>query len=164
MKKMKGMENCMCVYERLKELGITLPKAPTPMGVYYPAKEFGEKFIYISGQGPNVDGKPILTGKLGRDLTLEQGQKAAYVCMLNVLGVLHEKIGDLNKVKSAVKVLGFVACADDFYDHPKVINAGSQLLVDVFGEEIGKAARSAIGTNALPGNIPVEIEALFEIE
>lgn len=84
--------------------------------------------------------------------------------MLNVLGVLHDKIGDLNKVKSAVKVLGFVASADDFYDHPKVINAGSQLLVDIFGEQIGKAARSAIGTNALPGNIPVEIEALFEIE
>jgi len=154
----------MCIYERLKELGIVLPKAPVPLGVYYPAKEFGEKFIYISGQGPNVDGKAISTGKLGRELTLEQGQKAAYACMINVLGVLSDKIGDLNKVKSAVKVLGFVASTEDFYDHPKVINAGSQLLVDVFGEQIGKAARSTVGTNSLPGNIPVEIEALFEIE
>ncbi|HOJ10425.1 MAG TPA: RidA family protein [Clostridiales bacterium] len=154
----------MCIYERLKELGIELPKTPAPLGVYFPAKEFGNKFIYISGQGPSVGGKPLCVGKVGKDLSLEEGQKAAYACMLNVLGVLNDKTGDLNRVKSAVKILGFVACANDFYDQPKVINAASKLLVDVFGEEIGKASRSAVGTNALPGNIPVEIEAIFEIE
>ena len=84
--------------------------------------------------------------------------------MLNILGILEERIKDLNKVKSVVKILGFVASAEDFIDQPKVINAASQLLVDIFGEDIGKASRSAVGTNVLPGNIPVEIEALFEIE
>lgn len=154
----------MCIYERLKELGIEIPKPSTPLGVYFPAKEFGEKFIYISGQGPTVDGKPLYVGKVGKEVSLEEGQEAAYACMINVLSVLNEKIKDLNRVKNVVKILGFVACTDNFYDHPKVINAASQLLVDIFGEEIGKASRSAIGTNALPGNFPVEIEAIFEIE
>lgn len=154
----------MCVYEKLEKLGITLPEKPVALGVYFPAKEFGEKFVYISGQGPMKDGKAVITGKLGKEVSIEDGQKAAFLCMLNVLGVLHHKIGDLNKVKSAVKVLGFVAGDSDFYDHPMVMNGGSQLLIDVFGEETGKAARSAIGTNALPGNIPVEIEALFELK
>lgn len=154
----------MCVYERMKELGIELPKPTVPMGVYFPAKEFGEKFVYISGQGPIVDGKPLYVGKVGKELSLEEGQKAAYACMLNILSVLNEKIKDLNRIKSVVKILGFVACTDDFYDQPKVINAASQLLVDIFGEEIGKASRSAVGTNVLPSNIPVEIEALFEIK
>ncbi|HHY23548.1 MAG TPA: RidA family protein [Clostridiaceae bacterium] len=154
----------MCIYERIKELGIELPKPAAPMGVYFPAKEFGEKFIYISGQGPAVDGKPLYVGKVGKEVSLEEGQKAAYACMVNVLSVLNEKIKDLNRVKNAVKILGFVACTDNFYDQPKVINAASQLLVDIFGEDIGKASRSAIATNVLPGNIPVEIEALFEIE
>jgi len=154
----------MCIYEKMKELGIELPKQAVPMGVYFPAKEFGEKFIYISGQGPALDGKPLYVGKVGKELSLEEGQKAAYVCMLNVLSALNKKVKDLNRVKNAVKILGFVACAESFYDQPKVINAASQLLVDIFGEEIGKASRSAIGTNVLPGNIPVEIEALFEIE
>lgn len=154
----------MCIYERMKELGIELPKPTVPMGVYFPAKEFGEKFIYISGQGPIVDGKPLYVGKVGKELSLKEGQKAAYACMLNILSVLNEKIKDLNRIKSVVKILGFVACTDDFYDQPKVINAASQLLVDIFGEEIGKASRSAVGTNVLPSNIPVEIEALFEIK
>ncbi|NSW90168.1 MAG: RidA family protein [Firmicutes bacterium] len=154
----------MCIYERMKELGIELPKPAIPMGVYFPAKEFGEKFVYISGQGPIVDGKPLYVGKVGKELSLEEGQKAAYACMLNILSVLNEKIKDLNRIKSVVKILGFVACTDDFYDQPKVINAASQLLVDIFGEEIGKASRSAVGTNVLPSNIPVEIEALFEIK
>jgi enamine deaminase RidA (YjgF/YER057c/UK114 family) len=154
----------MCIYERMKELGIKLPKHPVPMGVYFPAKQFGEKFVYVSGQGPFVDGKVLYKGKVGKELSLEDGQKAAYACMLNILSILDEKIKDLNKVKSVVKILGFVASADDFFEQPKVINAASQLLVDIFGEDTGKASRSAIGTNVLPGNIPVEIEALFEIE
>jgi enamine deaminase RidA (YjgF/YER057c/UK114 family) len=154
----------MCIYEKIKKLGFELPKPAIPMGVYFPAKEFGEKFIYISGQGPIVKGKPLFTGKVGKEIILEEGQKAAVACILNVLGALNDKIKDLNKVKNVVKILGFVACTEDFYDQPKVINAASQLLVDIFGEDIGKASRSAVGTNVLPGNIPVEIEALFEVE
>lgn len=153
----------MCVYERIKSLGIILPKPPAPGGIYTPVIELGRGIIYTSGQGPVIHGKPIITGKLGRDVTLEQGQELARNCMLNVLSVLQDWISDLNKIKKVVKVLAFVASTQDFFDQPKVIDAASQLLVDIFGEEIGKAARSAIGTNVLPGNIPVEIEAIFEL-
>ena len=152
----------MGVYERMKELGIRLPEAPAKGGVYAPAKEFGKGLIYISGCGPAIGGK-TLQGKLGAEVTVEQGQKCAKDAMLNVLAVLQNKIGDLNKVKSVVKILVFVAGTNEFYQHPLVANGGSQLLVDLFGEEIGAPTRSAIGVNALPGNIPVEIEAIFEM-
>ncbi len=153
----------MDIYERLRELNIEIPKPNAPLGLYSPAKVFGEKFIYISGQIPIANGTTLFVGKVGKEVSLEEGQKAAYICMINILSALNDKIKDLNRVKSVVKILGFVASSDDFYDQPKVINAASQLLVDVFGEDIGKASRSAVGTNALPGNVPVEIEALFEI-
>ena len=152
----------MGVYERMKELGIRLPEAPAKGGVYAPAKEFGKGLVYISGCGPAIEGK-TLQGKLGAEITVEQGQKCAKDAMLNVLAVLQNKIGDLNKVKSVVKILVFVAGTNEFYQHPLVANGGSQLLIDLFGEEIGAPTRSAIGVNALPGNIPVEIEAIFEI-
>lgn len=153
----------MDVYEKMNELGIQLPKPPAPMGVYTPVKEFGANLAYTSGMGCAIAGGPVYQGKVGQELTLEQGQAAARCCMLNVLSALEKQTGDLRKVKRVVKVLAFVASAPDFFDQPKVINAASQLLVDLFGEEAGKAARSAIGTNVLPGNIPVEIEALFEL-
>ena len=152
----------MGVYERMKELGIRLPEAPAKGGVYAPAKEFGKGLVYISGCGPAIEGK-TLQGKLGAEITVEQGQKCAKDAMLNVLAVLQKKIGDLNKVKSVVKILVFVAGTNEFYQHPLVANGGSQLLIDLFGEEIGAPTRSAIGVNALPGNIPVEIEAIFEM-
>lgn len=153
----------MCVYEKIKELGIIIPKVPASGGVYTLVKEFGTDFVYVSGQGPIVDGNPIFRGKIGETLTLEQGQESAYICMLNVLSALQDKIIDLNRVKRAVKILAFVASSENFYKQPDVINSASQLLINIFGEDKGKAARSAIGTNVLPGNIPVEIEALFEL-
>lgn len=149
------------IYEKLKELNITLPKPPAKGGIYTPVQEFGNHFLYCSGCGPQLDGSSI-DGKLGKDLTIEQGQEAARRCMLNLLANLNEKLGDLNKIKRFVKVLAFVNSADDFKQQPQVINGGSQLLLDLFGEECGLPARTAIGVNATPGNIAVEIEAIVE--
>ncbi len=154
----------MNVNDRIKELGITIPEPPAAGGIYTPALEFGEKFVYSSGCGPQVNGIPVQIGKVGSDLTLEQAQEAARACILNVLSVVKKQIGNLNRIRKVVKILAFVASSEDFFDQPKVINAASQILIDIFGEENGKPARSAIGTNVLPGNIPVEIEVLFELK
>lgn len=152
------------VYDKLKELNITLPKAPAKGGVYTPVQEFGCNLLYCSGCGPNLPDGTTVVGKLGRDLTVEEGQKAAYRCMLNLLANLQAKLGDLNRIKRFVKVLAFVNSADDFTQQPMVVNGGSQLLVDLFGDEVGCPARSAIGTNALPGGIACEIEVLVEVK
>lgn len=152
------------VYERMKELGVTLPQPPAKGGVYTPVMEFGDHLLYCSGCGNDIgDGKQLL-GKVGKDLTLEQGQQAARSCMLNLLANLQDKLGDLNRIKRCVKVLAFVNCTDDFTQQPQVVNGGSQLLFDLFGEEKGLPARTAMGTNSCPGNIPVEIEMLVEYE
>jgi enamine deaminase RidA (YjgF/YER057c/UK114 family) len=152
----------MNVNDRIRELGLTLP-APAPVGgVYTPVRQCGRQ-LYVSGQGPSVAGKRLFTGKVGGDLTLEQGQEAAKVCALNLLAAVQAYVGDLNRVAGVVKVLALVASAPGFGSQPAVINAASQLLVDVFGEK-GRHARSAMGTSDLPGNIPVEIEAIFELK
>ena len=151
----------MDVYEKMKELGITLPKAPAKGGVYAPVKQFGANLVYVSGCGPNI-AEPI-KGKLGKEFNIAQGQGFARNCMLNVLAVLEANIGDLRKIKNCVKILTLVASADDFFDQPAVANGGSQLLIDLFGPEIGTPSRSAIGVNALPFNMPVETEGLFEL-
>lgn len=150
------------VYAKLNELGLKLPKAPAKGGVYSSAKEFGRNLVYISGCGPVIEA-PV-TGKVGKEFTKEEAKEFSRNSMLNVLAVLESKIGDLNKVKQAVKILVFVASTEDFFEQPYVANGGSQLLVDLFGEEAGAPSRSAIGVNVLPGNIPVEIEAIFEIK
>ena len=152
----------MDIYKRLEELGIELPKAPAKGGVYSPVKEFGENLVYVSGCGPNI-GEQTFVGKVGKDLTLEEGQQAAQNCVLNVLAVLHENLGDLNRIKNMVKILTLVSSDNEFYMQPQVANFGTQLLVDIFGEKIGAPARSAIGVNVLPGNISVESELLLEI-
>ena len=154
-------EEAMDIYERLKESGIVLPQAAKAMGLYVPVKITGN-LAYVSGQGPMVDGKPVCTGKVGRDVSLEQAQAAAKQIALNTIALLHEYTGDLNRVKSVVKVLGFVASAPGFGEQPAVINAYSQALIDVFGEN-GRHARSAIGANELPLDISVEIESIFEL-
>jgi len=152
------------IYAKLKEMNITLPAPPPKGGVYTPVMEFGDKLLYCSGCGNDIgDGKQLI-GKVGKDLTLEQGQQAAYCCMLNLLANLDAKLGDLNRIKRCVKVLGFVNCTDDFTQQPQVINGGSNLLLALFGEEKGLPARTAMGTNSCPGNIPVEIEMLVEYE
>ena len=152
----------MDVYERLKELRIELPQPTKVMGLYAPVKIAGD-MAYVSGQGPITDGKPTCTGKVGKDVTVEQAQAAARQAAVNTLAALHEYVGDLNRIKTVVKVLGFVASAEGFNEQPAVINGFSQTLVDVFGEN-GRHARSAIGTNELPSGITVEVESVFNIE
>ena len=154
----------MCVYEKLGELGYSLPEPPPPGGLYEPVKAFGEKLLYTSGVGPTQNGKPVYTGKVGAELSLEEAGKAAVLTTLNLLSVLHRHIGDLNKIKSIVKMLAFVASADDFYSRPAVMNYSTGLLIELFGRGTGCPARSAIGVNVLPGNIPVEIELLVELK
>lgn len=152
----------MDIYRKLEEMGLKLPKAPQKGGVYTPAKRCRGNCISVSGCGPVIENE--IKGKLGKDFSVEQGQEYARNCMLNVLAVLEKEIGDLNKVKSAVKVLVFVAGTPEFYDQPAVANGGTGLLTALYGEEAGAPSRSAIGVSSLPGNIPVEIEAEFEVE
>ena len=154
----------MNIYDVLKEKNITLPEPPAKGGVYTPVQEFGTNLLYCSGCGPTFTDGTSVKGKLGDTLTLEEGQNAAYRCMLNLLANLHAKTGDLNKIKRFVKVLAFVNCTDDFTMQPQVVNGGSNLLVDIFGDEVGCPARSAIGTNSLPGGIACEIEVLVELK
>jgi len=153
----------MDVYAKLKEMGLSLPALPEALGIYKPVKQVGN-MLYVSGQGPMENGVPVVCGKVGAERTIEEGQKAAHLCALNALSNLENYLGDLNKIKSLVKTLGFVASAPNFNEQPKVINGASALLRDLFGEDAGVGARSAVGTNELPMNISVEIEFIFEIK
>lgn len=148
--------------KRLEELGIELPEVPEPKFTYVPAKRVNN-LVYTSGQDSRKDGELIYTGKLGKDLTIEQGQEAARQTMINCLAVLKHELGDLDKVKQIVKVLGFVNSAPGFVEQPYVMNGASDLLEEVFGEK-GKHARSAISSNELPFDTPVEIEIIVEFE
>lgn len=150
------------IEKRLKELEIVLDKAPAPAAEYVPAKTVNN-LVYTSGADCRVKGKLLYEGKVGSDLTVEQGYEAARQVMINLLSVLKEHIGDLDRVKQVVKLLGFVNSTDGFAEQPYVINGASELLVQVFGEK-GKHARSAISSNELPFNTPVEIEMIVEID
>jgi len=146
---------------RLKEMGIKLPSAVTPVANYVPAVRTGS-LVFLSGHGPFKEDGSLITGKVGSELTEEQGYEAARRVAVGLLGSLKAEIGDLEKVKRVVKLLGLVNCTSDFTDQPKVINGASDLLVEVFGAR-GKHARSAVGMNALPMNIAVEIEMIVEV-
>ena len=147
----------------LKKHALVMPNPPAKGGVYEPVKEFGQNFCYLSGCIPTHNGEVRWTGRLGREISIEQGQEAARYCALNLLANLKAKYGSLDRVKRIVKMIAFVSGTEDFYDQPKVANGASELLIDVFGEEAGRAARSAIGVYSLPGNVPVEIEILVEL-
>ncbi|MCU0388092.1 MAG: RidA family protein [Chitinophagaceae bacterium] len=148
--------------EKLDSMGLKLPPTSTPMANYVKFVRTGN-LVYTSGHGPTtVEGK-LITGKLGADLNIEQGYEAAKVTGLQLLATLQQAIGDLGKVKRVVKVLGMVHCTDDFKDQPKVMNGFSDLMVAVFGEK-GRHARSAVGMNALPNGMAVEIEMIVEVE
>lgn len=150
------------VEKRLEELGIHLPSAPKPAAVYVPAKTVGN-LVYTSGQDCRVNGVLKYQGKVGHDLTIEEGYDAARQTMINILAVLRDHIGNLDRVKQIVKMLAFVNSADGFVHQPYVINGASELLEQVFGEK-GQHARSALSANELPFNTPVEIELIVEIE
>jgi enamine deaminase RidA (YjgF/YER057c/UK114 family) len=147
----------------LKAKGITLPPPSTPLANYVGAVRTGN-LLYVSGHGPMRGGKAMATGKVGRELTVEQGYQAAREVALGLLATTRAALGSLDRVKRVVKVLGMVNCADDFGDQPKVVNGFSDLMVEVFGEAIGKHARSAVGMAGLPMGIPVEIEMILEVE
>ncbi len=148
---------------RLQELHLTLPTPPKPMAKYRPAVLVGN-MLYLSGHGPaKVSDKTPMAGKVGGSLTAEQGKEAARAVGINMLATVRATLGSLDRVKRLVKTLGLVNCVADFKDQPLVINGFSELMADVFGEEAGVGARSAVGTNALPLDIPVEIEAIFEV-
>lgn len=150
----------MQIERELEKLGFVLP-TPKPLAVYIPAVRTGN-LVYTAGQGPTVDGQPKFTGKLGRELNEEQGYQAAQLCIVNCLACVKSVIGDLDKVEQVIKLLGFVASVDGFTRQPWVMNGASELLVKLFGEK-GKHARSAIGTNTLPQDIPVEVEMIVRV-
>jgi enamine deaminase RidA (YjgF/YER057c/UK114 family) len=148
---------------RLKELNLTLPTPAKPVAKYKMAVRVGD-LLYVSGHGPAKlpDGTPI-AGRCGQDLSLEQGKAVARAVGLNILATLRDQLGSLDKVKRLVKTLGMVNSTADFLHHPAVINGYSELMAEVFGDDAGVGARSAVGMGSLPGNIPVEIEAIFEV-
>lgn len=148
--------------KKLKELGVELFPPTKPMGSYVKAVRTGN-LLYLAGHGPTRADNSNITGKVGKDLTLEQGAAAARQTAIAILSTLKGELGDLNKVKRIVKVLGMVNCTEDFVDQPKVMNGFSDLMVAMFGDK-GKHARSAVGMYALPSNIAVEIEIIVEIE
>lgn len=149
--------------KKLKELGIELKKPPTPVANYVPAVQVG-KLVFLSGQGPLKDDGQFIKGKVGDDVTLEQAQEAARLTGIRLLEALKGQVGDLNKVKRIVKVLGMVNAVPTFDAHPKVINGFSDFMVEIFGPVNGKHARSAVGVGSLPSNIAVEIEMIVELK
>ena len=152
----------MNIDDKLKELNISLPKAPDPVGAYVAFKKV-DKLLFISGQLPiDINGK-MIKGKIGKDLTLDEGQKASKLCVVNIIAQAKKAMdGDLNKIKNCIKITGFVNSTDSFTDQPKVINPASETLSAVFGNN-GKHTRAAISTNSLPLGAAVEIDAIFEI-
>ena len=148
---------------RVQELHLVLPPAPKPVAKYKTAVQVGN-MLYVSGHGPLKEDKTMITGRLGADLNLEQGKQAARQVGLAILSTVKATIGSLDKVKKLVKTLGLVQCTNEFRDQPLVVNGFSELMAEVFGDEDGVGARSAVGTNALPGNIAVEIECIFELQ
>ena len=150
----------MTAENNLKQKNIVLPNPPKPVANYVRAVRAGS-LLYTAGSGP---GPACPRGKVGRDLTVEQGYQAAREAGLNLLAVVRENLGSLDKVKRVVKVLGMVNSAEGFSDQPKVINGFSDLMIEVFGVEIGKHARSAVGMAELLSNIPVELEMILEVE
>jgi enamine deaminase RidA (YjgF/YER057c/UK114 family) len=148
--------------QRLAELGYVLPQTPPAIANYVGAVQTGN-LIFLSGKGPDQIGGRHWLGKLGAELSTEQGYEAARDCMLNLLAVLRDEIGELSRVKRVVKLLGMVNSTPNYHEQPKVINGASDLLVGIFVDK-GRHARSAVGMQALPGGIPVEIEMIVEIE
>ena len=147
---------------RLAELKVTLPPPPKPAGVYKPIVICGQ-MVYVSGHGPLRADGTLITGRVGVDLDLEQGKAAARQVGLTILATLRAHLGHLDRIHRVVKVLGMVNATTNFEQHPAVINGCSELFAQVFGSDLGVGARSAVGMGSLPGNITVEIEAIFEL-
>ena len=153
----------MTADENFAQLNLELPPAPTPKGVYKPFLVVGN-LAYVSGHGPLLPDKNLIIGRIGEGLTMEEGKLAARQVGLTIIATLKENLGSLNKIKRVIKVLGMVNCTPDFEKHPFIINGCSELFAQVWGEDNGIGVRSAVGMGSLPDNIPVEIEAIFELD
>lgn len=150
------------VEDKLKEMGLSLPSSPAPLANYVPVVRTEAGLVYTSGQGPRRPDSSFITGKLGADISVEEGYEAARLTALGLLSTLKGEIGDLDRVARVVKLLCMVNCTLEFDQHPLVANGASDLLVELFGDR-GRHARSAIGVGSLPGNICVEIEMIAEV-
>ena len=149
--------------QKLEELGIVLPPPPAPLGVYKPFLKV-KNFVYLSGHGPLVSKGKFITGIIEKDMTVDDGKAAARQTGLAMLATLKANLGELKKIKRVIKVFGMVNCPAAFERHPYVINGCSELFAEVFGEKRGIGVRSAVGMGSLPDNIPVEIEAVFQLK
>lgn len=154
----------MHVFEQnIKQLGIEIPDMPAALANYVPFK-LSDSIVYVSGQAPVKNGELIYTGKVGEDITIDEGINAAELCCINIIAALKKSInGDWNRLDSFLKLGGFVNCKNNFYDQPKIINGASDLLVKIFGNK-GQHARFAVGSNSLPMNISVEIDAIIKVK
>lgn len=148
--------------QKFEALGLSLPPAPQPLGIYKPCLIDG-KYLYLSGHGPVQDDKSLIIGRIGDDIDIEAGKLAARQVGLTMLSTIVNKLGSLDKVKRVIKILGMVNCNSSFERHPYIINGCSELFAEVWGPENGIGVRSAVGFGSLPDNIPVEVEAVFEL-
>ena len=153
----------MSAEKKFKKLNLVLPPAPNPIGVYIPLLIDG-KHCYVSGHGPLLPDKTLMRGRVGQDMDADQGKQAARQVGLAILATLKSHLGSLNKIKRVIKVLGMVNADPSFEKHPYVINGCSELFAEVWGKDNGIGVRSAVGMGSLPDNIPVEIEAIFELD
>ena len=152
----------MSIEKKLESLGISLPKPPKPVAAYIPAVKTGN-LIFVSGQIPVVEGKLKYKGKVGRDLSVEEGYEAAKICLLNALSIIKGIVGSLDKVERVVRIVGYVNCTEDFEEPHKVVNGASELLVEIFGDK-GRHTRLALGSNTLPLGAAIELEMIVEVE
>jgi len=152
----------MTIDEKIKSLELILPPPPLPKGVYKPALII-DKFLYLSGHGPVQNDGTLIIGRVGKDMDADAGKNAARQVGLTMLASIQAALGSFNKIKRVVKVFGMVNCTADFERHPYVINGFSELMADIWGAENGIGVRSAVGMGSLPDNIPVEVEAVFEL-
>ena len=152
----------MTADQRFEQLDLSIPPAPSPLGVYKPYLIDG-KYFYVSGHGPLRNDKSLIIGRVGQELNIEEGKLAARQVGLTILSTIKNNLGSFDKIKRVIKIFGMVNCIPEFERHPYIINGCSELFAAVWGEENGIGVRSAVGMGSLPDNIPVEIEALFEL-
>ena len=155
--------NSYDVDNRIVQLGLVLPPAPEPKGLYKPCLIDG-KHLMLSGHGPVQNDKTLIIGRIGKELTEEEGKQAARQVGLTMLSTIYNYLGSFNKIKRVIKILGMVNCTPEFERHPYIINGCSELFAEIWGSDNGVGVRSAVGFGSLPENIPVEIEAVFELE
>lgn len=150
------------IEDKLQQMGITIPPVPKPVAAYIPARKAGS-LVFVSGQGPAIEGEFVHVGKVGINKTVQEGYEAARICALNCLAAVKDLVGSLDEVQEIVQVRGFVNCAPDFGEQPEVINGASELLLEIFGDA-GKHARAALGTSSLPRDITVEVEIVARVK